>query len=369
MTKRFEIKLVRLLRLAGLVVMLSGLAQAEDNTAESRQGLAASEIRRIPAADISMLEFKPPENIRGEIRLRTDVDVDDIKIEIKKNLYNLSSGERAARILESITVQTEVVREVLRIGITTPRDAEWEGSQIGVTVAFEILLPPGRIFRGDSEFFDFDLTGPLREVQIHGTYGGIQVTGVTEAADLRTEYGALSLAGAQGRIQINNHFGVTTLKDLTGFSEPLQVRSERGQLDFTKIEGAVDIRVDDAPVNISDWTVTGGNSRITSRNSPVDLDIARWQGANVMIRTDNSDVTVVTHEGFSAVVQSSISRTGGGSIRTRGLPLKITQIDRYSLEGVAGEGGGLLDIAIDDRGDIMLRGPYPRVTKDEGDSI
>jgi len=362
-------RIAQLLRVVVVVFVAGGTVWAGSNSPEDQQGLSTSETRRITAANIAVLEFKPPDNIRGEMRIRTDVDAEDIEIGIRKNVSNILDGERAAKILESITVKTETSRDLLRIGLQTPQNPEWEGSRIGVAVVFEILLPPGRTFRGDSELYDFDLRGPFREVQIYGTYGGIQVAGVTETANLRAEYGALTLADAQGRIELNNQYGTTTAQNLTGLSTPLKVRSERGDIKMEAVAGAVDIQVDDGLVTISGWTATGRDSRIISRNSPVTVDLIGGEKPNVMIRTVDGDVTVTTHEDFSARVQSSINKFGGGYIRTRGLPLKVTQIDRHALEGVAGDGDGLLDITIENHGSIMLRGPKPVVREDENGSI
>jgi hypothetical protein len=353
----------------GITVLWSGSLPAADDPDDDRSGLSTSEVRRIPAADIVLVEFQPANNIRGEIRLRTDIDVGDVNIEIKKNLYNISPGEQATKILESISVETKVAGDNLQIGVNTPEHAEWQGSQIGVTVDLEILLPPGRIFRGDSEHFDFVVGGPFREVQIFGTYGKILVEEVTESANLHAEYGTLILAGAQGQVEVSNHYGTILLKNITGLTEPLKVRSKRGEVELDATEGPVDIRVDYAPVTISNWTVRNGSSRIFTDNSPVTIGLMAWEKPQVTIRSRNSKVTVSTPEDFSALVRLSIGEEGGGYIRTRGLPVKVTHLDQYSVEGIVSNGDGLLEVTIEGRGDIMLRGSHPRVRKDEDDSI
>lgn len=353
----------------GFFFLWSGSPQATDDPDQSRSDLSTSEVRRLPATDLAVIRFQPADNIRGEIRIRTDVDIGDVEIEIKKNLYNISSGERAAEILESIEVETEVAGNVLRIGIKTPDDAKWEGSQIGVAVNLEILLPPGRIFRSDSEYFDFDVAGPFREVRIYGTYGRILVEEVTESANLRTEYGTLTLTGAQGRIDVSNRYGSITLKHISGLTTPLKVRSEREQVELETIEGPVDIRVDDAPVTISGWTIRQGSSYIATGNAPVTIDVAVWEKPQVTVHAQNAKVSISTPAEFSALVRLSTSEKGGGYIRTRGLPLKVTQLETTSVEGLAGKGDGMLEVSVEEHGDIMLRGPHPQVRKDADDSI
>jgi len=351
-----------------LVFLAATCAYAADDRAARRAGLSENEVRRIPVEEVHTIEFNAPDNISGEVRVRTAIDEVEAQIEIDKNVYNIEAGERSTRILESITVETEVVQDILRVEVKAPRGAEWEGSQIGVKVNLEILLPAGWVFHGESSGYSFDISGPFREVAINGTYGKIRVKEVTELADLRSEYGALTLAGARGQVEVTNRYGAMTLEDITVSDMPLRIRSEHGTARLHRINGPVDINLDDAEIEITDWTLETGSSRVATQNSPIAVHFAKWGTPILDIENNNADVDISTPEEFSAMIRLAMDEEGGGYIRTRGIPVKATHIDRRTLEGITGDGGGLLKVFVSDRGDITLHGPMSAVRRGGKDS-
>jgi len=338
---------------------------ADQRTPEQHRGLSAKEIRVIPAEEVNRIEFQAPDNIRGEIRIRTDIDATEVKIEIDKKVSNLPAGERSAGILESITIETNVAEGRLLVVVKTPRDAEWEGSPIGVRVDLEILLPPGWVFCGKSKNYDFDINGPFREVFITGTYGKIRVEEVTDVADLRTEYGDLSLVAARGKVVINNRYGTATLADITVGEAPLRIRSEHGTATLRRIDGPVDISVDDAAVEITAWTLKTGSAKIATRNSPMIVDLVKWGAPELSLENKNAEIQISTPHEFSAIIRLEVSREGKGYIRTRDLPVKATHLDRRMLEGVTGNGDGSMKVFIGGYGSITLRGPQPLIRQDK----
>ena len=81
----------------------------------------------------------------------------------------------------------------------------------------------------------------------------------------------------------------------------------------------------------------------------------------------NAEVDIYTPDDFSAVIRLEVGGEGNSYIRTRGIPVKATRMEQQILEGIAGNGEGLLEVRVEGLGDIMLRGPRPRVTeKGEG---
>lgn len=344
--------------LAGMMVFLAAICgYSADDRAARRAGLSQNEIRRLPVEKVQNIEFNAPDNISGEVRIRTDIDAVEAQIKIDENVYNIEPGDRSKRILASITVETEVIQDILRVEVKAPRGAEWEGSQIGVKVDLELLLPAGWVFHGESSSYSFDISGPFREVTINGTYGKVRVKEVTELANLRTEYGTLTLIGARGQVEVTNRYGAMTLEDITVSDIPLRIRSEHGMAKLHRISGPVDIAIDDAEVGITDWTLETGSSRIATQNSPITVHFAKWGTPILDIENNNAEVDISTPEEFSATIRLKMDEAGGGYIRTRGIPVKATHLDRRTLEGLIGNGGGLLKVFVSDRGDITLHGP------------
>jgi len=355
---KVRVALLFLLFTSGLARFASGLAA--DDQQQLDGGLAASETRRLAAAGIRRIEFRGPGNLGGELRLRAEANTSDVKIEINKHVHNIAAGERATRILGAISLATAVTADLLTIEVKTPASAEWEGSQIGVRADLDILVPTGLVFTGESEFYDFDLSGPLREVRIAGKFGKIRVQGVTEAANLRTEFGVLSLTDARGGAEVNNQYGAITLQQIAVGETPLRVGTQYGAIDASKITGPVEITTDTAPVEITDWTLEKGLSRIEGHAAAIKVQFARWGAPQVTIENENAKVEVMIPKDFSARIRLAVGEEGGGRIRTRGVSVKATRLDRWIIEGIAGRGAGLLEVNSGDYGDILLGGPLTR---------
>lgn len=359
--------LVLFVLLLGGVIVVGGYSPtfAGDDTGRSSR-LTTSEIRHLPAEDLRRIEFTSAENIRGEIRIKTAGDLTLVIVEIDKQVHNISAGPRSDKILKSILVETKILNDVLLVEVKTPDAAEWEGRQIGVSADVEILLPPGWDFAGRSSAYDFDLTGPFRQVVIDGKYGRIKVDDVTEVAKISTEYGTLLGEKLRGKIDLNNRFGLTSLKKTVVTGKPLRIRSERGTITLKQLDGPVDISVDGAEVTIEGWVLTSGHSRIATRDEPINIQFAEWGAPRLEIENKNAEVEIVTSEDFSAIVHLEIEEYAGGYIRTRNLPVKVTRLERQILEGVIGNGDGSLEVFVGGIGEIALHGPKSANGKIEG---
>ena len=353
-------KTLFLAHVGALILLCAQAGFTADDQDQSGGRLSATEVRQLPAAGVHALEFHGPENLGGEIRIRTEANAAEVKIEFNKHIHNLPAGERATRILNSISVTTVVSGDQLTIEIKAPADAEWEGSQIGVRADLDMLVPSGWAFAGESEFYDFDITGPLTEVKITGTYGKIRVDGVMESTELRTQFGSLSLVNARGRVEVTNKYGAITLQQITTDKTPLQINTQYGAVDATKIAGPVDMSLDTAPLEIAEWTLEKGISRIGANAAPIKVQLARWGAPQLTIENQNARVEVAIPKEFSAQIRLAVGEEGAGRICTRGIAVKATRLDRWILEGIAGAGAGQLEVHSGDYGDILLRGPQTR---------
>ncbi len=346
-----------LLCAALLIVMPAVIAGADD-----RQRLSSTFLSHVSAESIRVIEFDSPQNLSGLFRLRTDVDEREIVIEVSENVYNIPPGPQADRILKSITVSTEVSDKKLRIIIETPYNAEWMGSQIGVRAELNVSAPPDLIFQSTSESFDFELTGPLKTARISSKYGKLFAEKITESADLRSEYGEVTVRDAAGEIEVRSHYGTIKIEDVTVAGEPLWVSSERGEVELTRIGGPVKIDLENSPLAMTEWQVTGGTSRISSDNSSIDIGIAVWKNPTVSIEALTGDVFVSTPKEFSGQLRLNLGREQVGKIHVRDMLVKATHLDLRTLEGIVGDAKGLLEVSIEEYGDIILQGSHPRPT-------
>ncbi len=368
LVKRLSLILTRAGFLLALVFPVIGSISTAAERPSGRQGLSAHEVARIPAEDLKLLEFHAPGNLRGELRVRSDIEVGQVLIEFSKDVYNLTAGEQSERILTAITYETEITNDRLMLVIRTPKDAEWEGTQIGVSAICELVVPAGLSINCESDAFDFDLSGPFREVSVAGKFGNIRVEEVSEKTDLRSDFGDITLRNAVNRVSITNRYGASYLASISTGDNPLHVRSDRGKLDIQGMVGPMDVAVDGAPISIQGWAPAAGQSRISAEGSPITIGIESWQAPTVTIKDRNGDVEITTPAGFSAILRLAISRDGLGFIRTRGLPVKVTRLDHYTLEGVAGDGGGLLEVNVDGTGQIKVIGSHPRAGGEGGEA-
>jgi hypothetical protein len=350
--------------LVGVCLSVAVPGRTADERGERRKTSTANQISRVPIKDVKIVEFTAPENLGGEVQVRTDVDAQDALIEVNETVYNVAEADQADRILKSITVETGINNGILQVQVKSPEDAEWEGTNVGVQVDLAILLPPGLKFRGTSEHYNFDLAGPLSEVGVTGRYGKIRVEDVTGLANVRSEYGALTLISVEGTVDISNHYGTATLENIKVGDTPLRVRGERGSVILKHIDGPVDISADDAAISIEEWTLVTGESRVVTQNSPINISFAQWGDPEVLIEDRRSKIEIVVNEDFSAAIRLALREEGRGFIRTRGLPIKATRLNQKTLEGIAGNGGGLLQVN-NSYGDITLRGPGARPGGDE----
>jgi len=339
--------------LVGLCLFAVVISRAADDRRDQRKTMSANQVARLSVKDVSLLEFRAPENLGGEIQVRTDVDVLEAVIEVDESVSNVSDGDQAKRILESVTVESAVSDNILHVDVKTPESAEWEGTNVGVQVILTVLIPPGLRFDGQSEHFNFDLAGPFPEVKVDGRYGKIRVENVTDHTDLRSEYGSLTLISAQGKVEISNRYGTANLEDIKVGEEPLRVRGERGAISLERIDGPINISADDCPILIIDWTLQSGESRVATQNSPIEISFADWGDPSVIIENRRAKIDIGVYEDFSAAIRLGLREEGRGFIRTRGLPIKATRLNQKTLEGIAGSGGGLLQVT-NNNGDITL---------------
>lgn len=316
-------------------------------------------VRLIPTLGQTILLITGPGGLGGEIIITVGT-VDSVRVEIAK-ILTAGSADAALLLVDAIDVDTEITGETLlltlgrrshnlrhfpnsdvkcNVNITVPRD--WN-----IDIDIDI----------DGPQFDYDLDGPFRTVLIRTEFGRVKLNNVTEKTNIQGAHTAVELRNVRGVIAASTSYAPLIVTDaITSPDHPARFTNTSGSITITQLAGAVEATGDGAPLMLSDIVLVGSTSRLRCANAAVDMRIIEFSQARLEIENESGSVTLSLPKDVSARFQ--LATKGGGMIQTRGIELQTHRnlLSRGRVDGLAGDGNGIIDVKVTGTGRIEVRG-------------
>lgn len=346
-----RVPLTRLLPL-GIAVVLALVLSAQSAYAvtgtDKIQSLGggrymSSETQGVSARGFKSLRLVGPSNLSGHVVLVTGRP-DTVTVEASKVL-RVDSEEIAAQLNDEIRVEVRPSETVMRIEVRTPTGAPWEGSDWGVTLDLTVSIPADWDLDFDTRHFEYDLTGPFRDVNIKTEFGRVKLSKVTRQVDVRGNYTAIELADIKGAITARTSYAdIDIQRAISDVNRPAELTNNNGPITVLGLAGALVAETEYAPIKLERIALVGSTSRVIGDNAQVDLDIVEFGRAKLEVETSYAPIRVHVPAHLSARLNVAVGSLG--TIRTTGLEIQTHPdlLGTQRLEGICGSGDGFIDI-------------------------
>jgi hypothetical protein len=303
----------------------------------------SAETREISVRGLNSLQLSGPSNLSGHVVIVIGRD-DSLTVEINKVL-RVESEEIAAELNDEIQVAFRRADSVMRVDIRTPSGAPWEGSDWGVTLDLTISIPTNWDLSFDTRHFDYDLTGPFRDVNITTEFGRVKLSRVTRRVDVRGSYTGIELAEIKGEITARTTYAdIDVRRAISDVDRPAQLVNTSGPITVVGLAGALIVETHYAPIRLERISLVGSTSRVIGDNAQIDMDIVEFGRVRLEIETSYAPIRLHVPSHLSARLNVAVGNLG--TIRTDGLEIQTHPdlLGTRRLEGICGSGDGIIDI-------------------------
>jgi len=311
------------------VALVAGPAAGQDRTSRARQVLRAEvshqESRVLRLGQEGTLTLT---NLTGDIRIRPGAGR-EVRVDITRVARGRTEAD-ARRGLARVTVTVE--ERANRASVETVRPAE-RNPPYRVTVAYDVIAPPGTSISAHSLTGNIGVTGIAGELSAVSTTGDIDIRDAQRLTRARTATGRIHLAnvGNDGTLEAGTIAGSVLV-------EALRAR----RLLVGTVTGAVTAR--DAAADRAEVTSTAGAIEYAG---PVALD-GRYE-----LRSHTGHVRFVVADGSGFELRAS---TFAGAIAPgAGLGLSVIRRDPHELVGTVGDGRAIVTLATFSGGIVIVR--------------
>ena len=314
-----------------------------------------SESRAVTAKGLTSLRLSGPNNLSGHVVMVVGGS-DSVIVGISKVL-RVESEEIAADLDEEIEVQLQPSEEMMRIDVRTPTGAPWEGSDWGVTLDLTISVPANWDLSFNTRHFEYDLTGPFKDVSITTEFGRVKLSDVTRRVDIRGNYTGIELADIKGAISARTAYAdIDVQRAISDVERPAELINTSGSITVKGLAGALIAETHYAPIRLENISLVGSTSRVIGDNAPIELGIVEFGRARLEVESSYAPIEVRVPSHLSARLNISVG--DGGTIRTSGLEIQTHPdlLGSTRLEGICGAGGGIIDIRASGSSLVELQG-------------
>jgi len=312
------------------------------------------------------------QNSRGAVNVSASDD-SRIQVSVHKRISGDSQSEADkwnAGTKPQITVSGNVV--------TLNANNEGAGDH-GVTDDLDISLPRKAAVTISARHGDVSVTGRDGDVQVTSEHGDVSTEDINGKVGLTLDHSSARISQVSSDVSIQGRAEDVSIEDVKGsvhldgeFMESIKLakvaqtvsfRTSRTQLDFTKLDGSLDLDSGDlqgsdlaGPVRLTtrskDIRLTGvsGDVRVENENGSVELHLTKLGSVQVDNRKGDIGVYVPDKAGFQADI-----RARNGDVESDFDALKVNNSnDTTTATGLVG-GGGPHVVLNNEHGDIEIR--------------
>ncbi len=344
------------LSVAGVLLTFGHAAAQEAKLQKLGGGRFMTEsVREFPIAGLNTIRVVGPNNLGGSLTVTTHpggtARFDMVKV------FKVGSEQTASEFERYIDFAIDTTGTSLTLTVESERGAPWEGNDQNARVELTLILPPDMNFEFRGRFFEMDLAGPFRRVDVQTEYGKIKVADVGERMRLVGDYTAIEAARIRGEIIAQTSYADLVLRDAIPSAEhSARLLNQYGSIVVEKLAGSVVAETENAPIFLSDVVLLGSGSNLRAANAMIKANIKEFSNAQLDVSNSNGTVILKVPSTLSARLNCTVG--AGGSISTSGLIVQthpdLIASDR--LEGICGDGKGAIDVDVSGPGQIGIQG-------------
>ena len=340
----------------------------------------------------SILEIRTPQNLNCDIKVETHAKN---TVEGEYRMWaRAKSSTQEQRFIDLIEIQINDrsnKTDGILLRVLTPTRAPWEGTDYGVGVELDILVPDDFMIESHNSYSTIEFIGPFKGVEINNEYGSIKVEDVTGELVVKASYSPVELYKIKGFVSIETRYGGITCQDIiitkgSGVFEtsygPIKLVNIKGSIEaytsYDKISannidagsGSVILTTSYSPIeaenitgelvcetsynsiNLSNIFLTHGMNKIETKYAPVNVIINDMNESQLLINNTYSSINLSLESNISAKLMLTVD--DGGKIHTRGFSIKPLAMDRNRLVGIVGDGLSKIELNVDGIGEINI---------------
>ncbi len=306
----------------------------------------------ISVGGASQFILTAPANLGGQIYLEV---WDKENCQVKFKIWaKANTTEKAKQFTGMVDLDLERNEDLVTLKLTTPHPAPWEGSNYGIEASLYIFLPRNFSVETKTQGFDLDLSGPFTKVDIQNQYGDIQVSDVSEETNITGSYDQVEVKNIEGDLNVETSYNSILAQDVNTKDSKAYFKTSYGKINVERFEGQLDANTVYGNIYASDVTLRGGGSEFKTVYSKIDLDLTAIEDATLYINNTYGNIDVVVPTDLSARLMLTVGR--GGKIKTSGIVIQPTELNKTTLEGICGEEDSEIEINIEGIGQILLEG-------------
>jgi hypothetical protein len=339
------------------VLVVFGPAMAQEAKLQNLGGgrFMTETVREFTISGLNTIRITGPNNLGGSLTVTTHPGA-TARLDMVK-VFKVGSEQTASEFDRDIDFGLDTAGTSLTITVHSEHGAPWEGSDQSARVELTLTLPPDMSLEFRGRFFDMDLTGPFRRVDVKTEYGKIKVADVSERVRLVGDYTAIEATRTRGEIIAQTSYADLVVRDaIPSVEHSARLLNQFGSIVIEKLAGAVVAETENAPIFLSDVVLLGSGSSLRAANAMIKADIKEFSNAQLDVSNSNGTVILKVPSSLSARLNCSVG--AGGSISTSGLMVQthpdLIASDR--LEGICGDGKGAIDVDVSGPGQIGIQG-------------
>ena len=275
---------------------------------------------------------------RGKITVRTGATADIVVVGRVSVRVAWNSPGNAVALARATANEPPLEHTGDTVRLYVPSDSR---TRRAVTIAYEVQVPAGTRVVTDSESGETRVEGVRGAVSVRTQSGAIKLAGLAET-QVDTGSGAVSVDGA-GPLRVTTS---SSRIDVTGISGDLYVRTGSGRVTASFIsEGAMDVETGSSAI-----TIDGLDGGLTASTRSGHIRVSGNPSQPWQVTTGSSaiDAAFSPHAAFTLDASS-----GSGSVKTENLIVR-GDADKRRVAGSVGEGGPTVHL-VSRSGSIKLK--------------
>jgi len=335
------------------VLALGGILRALTISPNKAFGYAyheGSSTLRTSSSGATVLSVETPRNVGGDIRIQVWAK-EEVVVEYEKKAKADTQNE-AREFAEMIEFDLHKTGDMITLEVSAPRRAPWQGTDKSVRISLDIFVPEQFNLVSETIYFDYDVSGPLKNVDIKNGYGKVRVKGVVGETNIGTSYAGVEAEDLSGGVTIETSYGPIFLANVDAGDKTVFVETAYDKIDMTQVRGSIKARTNYSPILGNDLELLEGISSFETVYSKIDLRMKKLEDCDLYVENTYGNVYLRLPLDVSAQIRFSIDP--GGRIETSRLPILVESIDQTSLEGTLGQGESKMEVEISGIGEILL---------------
>ncbi len=310
------------------------------------------ETHKIDVKDVKRLQIESSGGLGGTITVRSITREPSLKF---YHRYKARSVDEALEFSKHISVETRRSTDDLVIEAAADRDSPWQETDQSARLYLEIGVPGNVEVAVNCSFFDVEVYGPFKRVEIRDEMGAIRVLDVNGQLSVSTSNSPVHIEGITGSIDVQtSNSAIRAVNINSGTESRARFRNEYGLIDVSGLTGSIDCATSYAAIDLRGAKLLGGSSAIASTYGAIDAEIVSFKNAQLAVSNVFSNVEILLPENLKSRFELKVAR--GGRIHMEGIAVTADLMDTESLIAETEGPDSEISVDISGIGTISIRG-------------